>query len=414
MTLPEGQRTALSHAMVEPISIVTGGPGVGKTTIVRALAQILTQKQLRLVMAAPTGRAAKRLEEATGHPASTLHRLLQFQPGSSRFERNAQHPLDADLIVVDEVSMLDVQLAHALLAAVPAHANLVLVGDRHQLSSVGPGNVLADLIASGRIPTTALTRIFRQQSGSAISRIAHGMLQGEVPVTQGSDSDFFFVEARTAPRALDLIREIVTQRIPKRFGLDPLRDIQVLSPMYKGDVGADAINRALQDSLHPGQIEVERAGKRYRVGDRLMQTRNDYDREVWNGDIGTLTHIDTRAARAFVRFTEHEQEYRFEDLGDLLPAYAITVHRAQGSEYPAVVVPVMPEHFVMLRRSLLYTAITRGKRLVVLVGSPRSLEQAVHNDGDDHRYSGLRERLRELLRGDGIHPNGSSGASGPT
>jgi exodeoxyribonuclease V alpha subunit len=267
--------------------------------------------------------------------------------------------------------------------------------------------VLDDGVQSGRVPTVALTRVFRQQSGSQIVRVAHDMLAGVAP-TKGGDgsegSDFYFVEARNGAHARLLIRELVTQRIPKRFGLDPQRDIQILCPMYRGEVGADALNRDLQDLLHPGQIEVERSGKRFRVGDKVMQVRNDYDRDVWNGDVGRITHIDTGAAKVFLRFLEAEQEYRFEELDDLVPAYAISVHRSQGSEYPAVVVPVTTDHFLMLRRSVVYTAITRGKRLVVVVGSTKAMEMAVANADDGQRYSGLRDRLRSLLRGDGVAP----------
>jgi exodeoxyribonuclease V alpha subunit len=404
MALPEGQKQALERALTESVSVVTGGPGVGKTTIVRALVQILAQKELRLLLAAPTGRAAKRLEESTGHAASTLHRLLEFTPMGGKFARDQDNPLEGDMLVVDEASMLDIQLAYSLLAAVPAGMALVLVGDRNQLPAVGPGNVLADILASGRVATTALTQIFRQQQGSDIVRVAHGILDGEVPTSGGDGGDFYWVEAKDSAHARVLIRELVTQRIPKRFGLDPRNDVQVLCPMYRGEVGADTINRDLQDLLVPGQIEVERGGKRYRVGDRVMQIRNDYDREVWNGDVGRITYLDTAAAKAFVRFPEREHEYRFEDLDDLVPAYAISVHRSQGSEYPAIVMPVTTDHFLMLRRSVLYTAITRGKRLVVLVGTRKALEMAVRNDDDGRRNSGLCERLRDLVRVDGVRP----------
>ena len=310
------------------------------------------------------------------------------------------------MLVVDEASMLDVQLAQSLLQAVPPTMTLVLVGDQNQLPSVGPGNVLADILASGRVPTTALTQIFRQQNDSDIVRVAHGMLAGELPSSGDEHGDFFFVEADDSRRARALLRELIGSRIPKRFGLDPLRDVQVLCPMYRGEVGADALNRDLQDLLNPGQIEIERSGKRYRVGDKLMQIRNDYDREVWNGDVGLLTHIDTNAAKLYVRFPEREHQYGFEELGDLIPAYAISVHRSQGSEYPAVVMPVSTDHFLMLRRSLLYTAVTRGKKLVVLVGSTRALEMATRNNDDGQRWSGLCERLRDLVRHDGVHPQG--------
>ncbi len=399
MTLPEGQRDAVARALIEPVSVITGGPGVGKTTIVRALARVLAMKRMRLLLAAPTGRAAKRLEESTGHAASTLHRLLEFTPGAGRFARNAENPLEGDVLVVDEVSMLDVQLGHALLQAVPPTMSLVLVGDRNQLPSVGPGNVLAEVLGCGRVPTTALTRIFRQQQGSDIVRVAHGILHGEVPAAVGEAGDFFFVESRDSAHARAIVREVVAQRVPARFGLDARADVQVLCPMYRGEVGADALNRDLQDVLNPGELEVERAGKRYRVGDRVMATRNDYDREVWNGDVGRITYLDAGAAKLFVRFPEREHAFRFEELVDLVPAYAISVHRSQGSEYPAVVVPLVTDHFLMLRRSLLYTAITRGKRLAVLVGSRRALEIAVRNANDAQRNSGLAERLREYARG---------------
>ena len=410
MQLPMGQKDALVRALTEPVSVITGGPGVGKTTIVRALAQILAQKRLRLLLAAPTGRAAKRLEESTKHAASTVHRLLEFVPVTNRFARDDDNPLEGELLVVDEASMLDVQLAYALLRAIPKTMQLVLVGDRNQLPSVGAGNVLADIIQSGRVAVTALTEIFRQQRGSEIIRNAHVILQGEVPRgSSNDDSDFYFVEAKNGAHARMLIRELIVQRIPKRFGLHPLEDVQVLCPMYRGETGADALNRDLQDLLNPGKIETERGGKRYRVGDKVMQIRNDYDREVYNGDVGRITHIDTGSAKLFIRYPERECEYRFEELGDLVPAYAISVHRSQGSEYPAVVIPVTTDHFLMLRRSVLYTAITRGKQLVVLVGSTKALEMAVRNDDDGQRYSGLCERLRDLVRGDGVHPERAPG-----
>jgi len=412
MELADQQQDAIVRALRERVSVITGGPGVGKTTIVRALVQILGQKQLKLSLAAPTGRAAKRMEESTGHHASTLHRLLEFTPGANRFARDEDNPLEGDMLVVDEASMLDVQLAHSLLRAVPPTMTLVLVGDQNQLPSVGPGNVLADVIASGRVTSTALTRIFRQQNDSDIVRVAHGMLTGELPTSGGEDGDFFFVEADDTRRSRALLRELIGSRIPRKFGLDPLRDVQVLCPMYRGDVGADALNRDLQDLLNPGQIEVERSGKRYRIGDKVMQIRNDYDREVWNGDVGQLTYIDTNAAKLYVRFPEREHQYGFEELGDLIPAYAISVHRSQGSEYPAVVMPVTTDHFLMLRRSLLYTAITRGKKLVVLVGSRRALEMATRNNDDGRRWSGLCERLRDLVRHDGVHPTAEAEQEG--
>ncbi|MBL8747637.1 MAG: ATP-dependent RecD-like DNA helicase [Planctomycetes bacterium] len=397
MSLPEAQREALRRALTERVSVITGGPGVGKTTIVRALVRILGEKRLRLLLAAPTGRAARRLEDSTEHAASTLHRLLEFLPGTGRFARNEENPLEGDMLVVDEASMLDVQLAFSLLRAVPKNMTLVLVGDRNQLPSVGPGNVLADVIASGRVRTTALTRIFRQREGSEIVQVAHDILEGRVPEPGGDGGDFYFVEARDSAHARSLVRELVTRRIPQRFGMHPLDDIQVLCPMYRGDSGADTLNRDLQDLLNPGQIEVERGGKSYRIGDKVMQVRNDYEREVWNGDVGRITYIDTGAAKVHVRFPDRDLAYRVEDLVDLLPAYAISVHRSQGSEYPAVVIPLTTDHFLMLKRSLVYTAITRGKRLVVVIGSRKAFEIAVHNSEDARRYSALESRLKDIL-----------------
>jgi exodeoxyribonuclease V alpha subunit len=258
--------------------------------------------------------------------------------------------------------------------------------------------VLADVIGSGRPAIAHLTEIFRQQKGSDIVKVAHGILRGDVPQSGGEDSDFYFVKAQDPSHARMLVREIVAQRIPKRFGMDPRHDVQVLCPMYRGDAGADQLNRDLQDVLNPGKLEVERAGKVYRSGDKVMQIRNDYDRDVFNGDVGTVLHIDAGAAKLWVRFVDREIEYRFEDLGDLVPAYAISVHRSQGSEYPAVVIPLVTDHFPMLKRSLLYTAITRGKKLVVLVGSQKALDLAVKNHDDGARFSGLLERLRDFLR----------------
>lgn len=394
MRLPAAQRQALLRALREPFSIVTGGPGVGKTTIVRALAEILAAKDLRLRLAAPTGRAAKRLEESTGHPAGTVHRLLEYQPGTHRFARHHDHPLEGDLLVVDESSMLDVELAYDLLRAVPPGMRVVLVGDADQLPSVGPGNVLGDLIASARIPVTPLTEIFRQQRGSSIPERAHQILRGQVPEPGEAGEDFFFVEAETPARARALLEQIVTERIPAAFGLDPLRDVQVLCPMYRGEVGADALNERLQARLNPGPGGDGAARRRrLRVGDKVMQVRNDYDLEVFNGDIGWVTAVDGDGA-VHVRFGERHVAYAAGDLDQLVPAYAITVHRSQGSEYPAVVMPVLTEHYVMLRRNLLYTAVTRGKRLVVLVGQRRALELAVRRHDDARRFSALAERLR--------------------
>jgi exodeoxyribonuclease V alpha subunit len=398
LELPEGQRRAILRALEEPVSVITGGPGVGKTTIVRALVDVLAQKQLEILLAAPTGRAAKRLEESTGRPALTIHRLLEYQPGVNRFQRDAHEQLQGAMLVVDEASMLDVQLAYALFRAVPPGMRLVLVGDVDQLPAVGPGNVLRDVIGSGRVAVTALTEIFRQAEGSAIVRAAHSVLRGDLPHGGSEGSDFYFVAAEHGAATRALVRELVLRRIPRRFGLDPFADVQVLSPMYRGEAGADAINRDLQDVLNPGQPELERGNRTFRQGDKVMQIRNDYDLDLYNGDVGRILHVDKAAATLRVRFGERELLYPFSDLDQLVTAYAITVHRAQGSEYPAVVVPLATDHFMMLRRNLLYTAITRGRKLVVLVGSRKALATAVRNDQEAHRWSALAERLREQIR----------------
>lgn len=398
MKLPAGQQKAILSALSNPVTVITGGPGVGKTTIIRALAEILSAKKLTLRMAAPTGRAAKRLEESTDRGASTVHRLLEFQAGIGTFLRNSEEPLVGDMLVVDEASMLDIQLAYNLFRAVPPGMKLVLVGDINQLPAVGPGNVLADLIASGRAAVVELTDIFRQQGASKIISAAHDILAGQVPEKGDEGSDFFFVESKSSSHTRILLRELVADRIPKAFGLDPRRDIQVLCPMYRGEAGADAINRELQDRLNPGRESLERFGKSFRVGDKVMQTKNDYETEVFNGDSGRIERIDTSDAYLRVDFGDRMVDYPFGDLDQIVPAYAISVHRSQGSEYPAVVIPMSTDHYMMLRRNLLYTAVTRGKQLVVIVGSPKALGMAVRNHSEGDRYSGLCERLRQQLR----------------
>jgi exodeoxyribonuclease V alpha subunit len=396
--LATNQRHALAAGLTEKAVVITGGPGTGKTTLIRGFVQIFGKKDVEVVLAAPTGRAAKRLAEATGLGAKTIHRLLEFNPKTREFSRRRENPIAADCLVVDEVSMLDIELAAALLEAVPPSCRLVLVGDSDQLPSVGPGNVLADLIDSGTTPVVRLDHIFRQAQRSLIVDNAHRVNSGRMPklAEGGDDADFFFVARDDPMAAADLAVDFTARRIPEKFGLDPITDIQVLSPMHRGELGVTRLNQRLQELLTPASRELVVGWRRFRVGDKVMQIRNNYELDVFNGDLGQVTGIDFEERELAVIFDDRRVVIPSEDLEDITPAYACTIHKSQGSEYPAVVIVLHHQHHIMLQRNLLYTAITRGRRLVVIVGSKRALGRAVANATVRKRYTLLAERLRAI------------------
>ena len=394
LALAPSQIGAIRLAVASKVLVITGGPGVGKTTIVNAILRILAAKGTKLLLCAPTGRAARRMTETSGLEARTIHRLLEVDPSSGGFRRDAEHPVDCDLLVVDEASMVDVPLMHALVKAVPDHAALLIVGDIDQLPSVGPGQVLADIIGSGAVPVVRLTEVFRQAAESRIIVNAHRINAGDLPELDppGAISDFYFVPADDPESAVPKVLELVRTRIPRRFGLDPVRDIQVLCPMNRGGVGARSLNIELQAVLNPaGERRVERFGWTFARGDKVMQIENDYDKDVYNGDIGRVDEVDPELGEVTVRFDDRAIAYGFGELDALVPAYATTIHKSQGSEYPAVVIPLMTQHYVMLRRNLLYTGVTRGKRLVVLVGQRKAIAIAVRAASGRRRWSKLRE-----------------------
>ena len=400
LTLSESQRLAVTRACRAKVTVITGGPGVGKTTVVNSILQILRAKGVKVVLAAPTGRAAKRMTETTGIPAKTLHRLLEFDPKEGGFKRNQDSPLDAELVVLDEVSMVDVVLAHQLLRAIPDRAALMLVGDVDQLPSVGPGAVLSDIIRSHAVATVRLTEIFRQAASSRIIVNAHRINLGslpERPPLDGDLSDFYLLHDDTPEAIHAKLLHLVTERIPGRFGLDPVGEIQVLSPRNGGGLGARSLNLELQKLLNPDQgPRIQRFGWTFAPGDKVVQTVNNYDKEVFNGDVGRISKIDPEEGVVLIDFDGRPVEYEVAELDEVDLAYAMTVHKSQGSEYPAVVLPIAMQHYTLLERNLLYTAVTRGKRLVVVVAEPRALAMAVRTRRSGRRLTRLAARLAPL------------------
>ena len=398
LKLSESQQEAVRLVLNNKATVITGGPGVGKTTIVKSILKIILAKKIDIALCAPTGRAAKRLSEATGMESKTVHRLLEYDPMTNGFKRGKENPLDASLVVIDEASMADVALMNRLLSAIPDHAGFLIVGDIDQLPSVGPGAVLSDIIESGVIPTVRLMEIFRQAAASKIIVNAHRINRGEMPMKAEPDdpTDFYFIPARTPEEIYERLISSVTARIPKRFGLHPVRDIQVLTPMNRGSLGVKSLNIELQKILNPqAKAGITRFGVTFAPGDKVMQTVNNYDKEVFNGDIGWITGVDSEDGIVKVNFDGRPVEYEVNELDELSLAYAATIHKSQGSEYPAVVIPLSTEHYVLLERNLLYTAVTRGKKLVVIIGQPRALEMAVRNRKTNRRVTKLRERLKE-------------------
>jgi exodeoxyribonuclease V alpha subunit len=375
--------------------VITGGPGTGKTTIINAILKIFSKLKVKTCLAAPTGRAAKRMSETTGHEAKTIHRLLEYSFTKGGFQKNEKKPLSCDLLILDEASMIDTILMHHLIKAVPTFATVILVGDVNQLPSVGAGNVLNDIIASGAISVVELNEIFRQARESRIIVNAHKINSGILPIFEDDvpGNDFYFIHQEDPEKVLGIILELTKDRIPKRFGLDPVDDIQVLTPMHKGVVGAGNLNTELQKSLNPFQQEITRGNRNFRVNDKVMQIRNNYDKEVFNGDIGRITSMRLDDDEITVMFDGREVPYAFYELDELVLAYAVSVHKSQGSEYPAVVVPVLTQHYILLQRNLIYTAVTRGRNLVIMVGTRKALAMGVHNDKTKKRFTNLRYRL---------------------
>jgi exodeoxyribonuclease V alpha subunit len=396
--LTEMQKRGVKTAIKEKVMVLTGGPGTGKTTIIKAILEIYRRLTSKIIMGAPTGRAAKRMSEATGWEAKTLHRVLEWSPKEMGFKKDGDHPLDADVVIVDEASMIDNLLMHHFLKAVPRGAVLILVGDVNQLPSVGAGNVLKDIIASGVIPVVEVNEIFRQAMGSLIITNAHRINQGEFPripdPKEETPQDFYFIQKEKPEDVAATILDLVTNRIPSRFKMNPINDIQVLTPMHRGVIGAENLNKVLQEALNNSQVQLPRGGKIYKLGDKVMQIKNDYDKEVFNGDIGRITRIDSEEQEVTVDFDGRQVEYDFSDLNELVLAYAVSVHKSQGSEYPVVVMPVHISHYMLLQRNLIYTGVTRARKLVIIVGTKKALRIGIRNNKIRKRFTGLCKKLK--------------------
>jgi exodeoxyribonuclease V alpha subunit len=395
--LAQRQEETVLLAATSKVLIITGGPGTGKTTIITAILRIFQQLKLRILLAAPTGRAAKRMNEATGWEAKTIHRLLEYSPHKGGFKKDEDDPLEADVVIIDETSMVDTLLMYHLLKTIPSHAHLILVGDADQLPSVGPGNVLKDIIKSGRFTMVRLTDIFRQAQESMIVVNAHKINQGEFPVLKEIDkpgkTDFQFIQEEDSEKILQNILDLCSERIPRDFRFDPLREIQVLTPMHKGIIGVANLNIELQRRLNPGQPGITHGARDFRLGDKVMQIINNYDKDVFNGDIGWISKIDLEQREVAIDFDGRLVLYDYSDLDEVVLAYAVSVHKSQGSEYPVVILPVVTEHYLLLQRNLIYTGITKAKKLVIMIGTKKALAIAIRNNKPQRRHTLLSERL---------------------
>lgn len=399
ITLAEKQKEAIKNTIENKVQVITGGPGTGKSTIISAMIKIFSKLRSNILLAAPTGRAAKRMSEITGYEAKTIHRLLKFKPGTGEYEFNENNPLKCNVLIVDEVSMIDTILMHHLLKAIPKHATFIMVGDINQLPSVGAGNILSDIIASGVVSVVKLNEIFRQAQESQIIVNAHRINNGLFPVcknTKDIPSDFYFIEKDDPEEVVKLILELASNRVPNKFRFDPISDIQVLTPMRKGVVGVANLNIELQKVLNTRTEGITRGGKALKIGDKVMQIKNNYDKDVFNGDIGKIAGVDNECQQVKITFDDKLIEYDFSDLDEITLAYAISVHKSQGSEFPVVIMPVLMQHYMMLQRNLIYTGITRGKKLVILIGTKKALSIGIKNDKTQRRYTYLRNRLHAM------------------